>query len=111
MDNPLLILRRRLIAAPLLSVIRKVRPPMSDTERDALEAGTVSWDAELFSGKPLWQKLLSLSAARLSEKEQVFIDGPVQRLCEMVDDWRVNHELVDLSPRSGGLSRSRVFWG
>ncbi len=111
MNNPLLILRQRLIAAPLLSVIRKVLPPISGTERDALEAGTVSWDAELFSGKPQWQKLLGLSTPRLSEKEQAFIDGPVQRLCEMVDDWRVNHELVDLPPEVWRFIKEQGFLG
>ncbi len=111
MNNPLLILRQRLIAAPLLSVIRKVLPPISDTERDALEAGTVSWDAQLFSGKPQWQKLLGLSTPRLSEEEQAFIDGPVQRLCEMVDDWRVNHELVDLPPEVWRFIKEQRFLG
>lgn len=51
-------LRRRVLSGPLFAWFQKVLPPMSDTEREAIEAGTVWWDGELFSGRPDWQKLL-----------------------------------------------------
>jgi len=59
------VLRKRWISAPVLQIFRKIMPSVSQTEREALEAGTVWWDGELFSGKPHWKKLLSLTPATL----------------------------------------------
>ncbi len=92
----LVTLRQRWISAPILQVFRKIMPSVSQTEREALEAGTVWWDRELFSGKPHWKTLLSLAPARLSEEEQAFLDGPVEALCQMLDDWRITHDILDL---------------
>ncbi len=88
--------RREKITKPLLAVYRKMLPSMSDTEREALEAGSVWWDGELFSGMPEWDKLMSFPAPRLSEEEQAFVDGPCEELCRMIDDWAINHELGDM---------------
>ena len=88
--------RREKITKPLLAVYRKMLPSMSDTEREALEAGNVWWDGELFSGMPDWDKLMSYPAPKLSEEEQAFIDGPCEELCRMLDDWEICHELGDL---------------
>ncbi len=88
--------RREKITRPLLSVYRRMLPSMSDTEREALEAGNVWWDGELFSGMPEWERLMSYPAPKLSEEEQAFIDGPCEELCRMLDDWEVCHELADL---------------
>ena len=74
-------------------------PSMSDTEREALEAGNVGWDGELFSGMPEWDKLMSFPPPKLSDEERAFIDGPCEELCRMVDDWEICHELADM-PRS-----------
>jgi len=74
-------LRRVLISAPLLRVFKKIMPAMSDTEREALEAGTVWWEAELFGGDPDWEQLFNLPQPSLSEEEQAFLDGPVEQLC------------------------------
>ena len=71
-------------------------PRLSSTEREALEAGTVWWDAELFSGKPRWRRLLRQPAPALSEREQAFIDGPVEELCLMLDDWEISEQHRDL---------------
>src|SRR6476646_11097241 len=79
-------LRRRLIARPLLRIFRKVMPPMSQTERDALEAGTVGWDGELFSGRPAWSALVALPRAQLTADEQHFIDHEVETLCALISD-------------------------
>ncbi|PID63119.1 MAG: acyl-CoA dehydrogenase [Gammaproteobacteria bacterium] len=89
-------LRLRFVSAPLLDYVRKVLPPMSDTERAAIEAGTVWWEAELFRGKPEWDRLLEYPEARLSEREQAFVDGPAEALCAMMDDWQITYELNDL---------------
>src|SRR4030095_8682414 len=80
-------LRRVLISNRFLLVFKRMLPPMSTTEREALEAGTVWWDGELFTGGPDWPKLLSAKAPALTAEEQAFIDGPCEELCRMIDDW------------------------
>ena len=89
-------LRIKWLSAPLMKLFRKVTPTMSRTQQEALEAGSVWWDGELFSGKPKWNKLLSMPAAKLTEEEQAFIDGPVNTLCNMLDDWKITQENYDL---------------
>ena len=89
-------LRREKITRPLLDMYRKMLPPMSETEREALDAGNVWWDGELFSGMPEWDRLMKFPAPQLSEEEQAFIDGPCEELCRMVDDWQICHELGDM---------------
>lgn len=88
--------RREKLTKPLLAMYRKMLPSMSDTEREALEAGNVGWDGELFSGMPQWDRLMSYPVPRLSDEEQAFLDGPCEELCRMLDDWEVCHELMDL---------------
>ena len=78
-------IRRRFISGPFLEQFRRMMPAVSDTEREALEAGSTWWEAELFSGRPDWNKLLNYPAPRLSAEEQAFIDGPVDQLCSMID--------------------------
>ncbi len=104
-------LRRRLIGAPALALYKKVLPPMSNTEKEALEAGTVWWDSELFSGKPHWRKLLSIPVHPLSHEEREFLDGPTETLCEMVDDWEITHELGDLPPKVWDYMKQNGFFG
>ncbi len=88
--------RREKITKPMLAVYRKMLPSMSDTEREALEAGSVWWDGELFSGMPDWDRLMSFPAPALSDEEQAFLDGPCEELCRMLDDWDICHERADL---------------
>lgn len=88
--------RREKITKPLLSLYRKMLPSMSDTEREALEAGSVWWDGELFSGMPEWDRLMSYPAPKLSDEEQAFFDGPCEELCKMLDDWAICHEFADM---------------
>ncbi|MFC1695824.1 acyl-CoA dehydrogenase [Pseudomonadota bacterium] len=82
-------LRRLLISDRLYNLFRKALPKVSDTEQEALDAGTVWWDGELFSGRPRWRKLLKVPPPSLTEKEQAFLDGPVEELCRMADDWEI----------------------
>ena len=89
-------LRQNLLSYPLLKRIRAILPPMSDTEKDAIEAGTVWWESELFRGAPDWNQLLQYKTPELNDEEQAFIDGPVNRLCEMIDDWDITHNRMDL---------------
>jgi acyl-CoA dehydrogenase len=80
---------RLLISDRIFSVFRKALPRVSDTEKEALGAGTVWWDAEIFSGRPRWKRLLKVPRPALSEEEQAYIDGPVEELCRMANDWEI----------------------
>jgi len=82
-------LRRLLISDRLFGWFRKALPKISDTEREALDAGSVWWDAEIFTGRPRWKVLLKTPAPSLSEREQAYLDGPVEELCRMLDDWEI----------------------
>jgi acyl-CoA dehydrogenase len=104
-------LRRRLISDPMFAVFRRILPPMSVTEREALDAGTVWWEADLFRGEPDWKKLLSIPRPQLSAEEQAFLDGPVEELCRMVDDWDVTHNRRDLPPEIWRFIKEKGFFG
>lgn len=103
--------RRRRITAPLLAVYQKITPQLSATERIALEAGTVGFEGELFSGKPDWRKLLDPPPAQLSVEEQAFLDGPCEELCRMLNDWEITHELADLPPSVWEFLKKNKFFG
>ena len=104
-------LRRDLLTRPIFSWAHKALPPMSDTEREALEAGDVWWDADLFTGNPDWSKLLANGPATLTEEESAFLAGPVEELCAMVDDWKVNWEWRDLPPEVWDFIKRNKFFG
>ena len=103
-------IRRRLIAAPVMGLVRSFLPSMGETERIALEAGTVWWDGELFSGNPDWRALLDFKAKPLSEREQAFLDGPVEELCRMIDDWDIA-QTRDLSRQAWDFMKRERFFG
>jgi len=103
--------RQQLISAPFLDQYKKMLPSISDTEAAALDAGTVGWEGELFSGKPDWRQLLNTPFLGLSEDEQAFLDGPVEELCAMLDDWRVTHEDADLPPQVWEFMKEHRFFG
>jgi acyl-CoA dehydrogenase len=105
------LVRQQLFMAPLLALYRRHLPTMSATEREALEAGTVWWEAELFSGHPHWERLRDLPPARLSEKEQAFLDGPVEALCQMLNDWEITYKWRDLPPKVWEFIKSKGFLG
>src|SRR5271166_1198755 len=102
--------RRDFITAPIFRWARHVLPSLSDTEREAIEAGDVWWDADLFSGNPDWAKLLAFPPPTLSAEEQAFLDGPVDELCRMLDDWHINWELRDLPPQVWDFLKRRKFF-
>jgi acyl-CoA dehydrogenase len=104
-------LRHALVSAPLFALFRKVMPPMSQTEREAIEAGTVWWDAELFTGRPNWKKLIDMPAAALTAEEQGFLDEDVEELCAMVTDWETTNVYRDLPPHVWQFIRERGFLG
>lgn len=104
-------LRRAIITRPIFSTYRKILPQMSDTERDALEAGTVWWEGELFRGKPDWQKLHAFPQPRLTPEEQSFLDHECEEACRLVNDWQVTHELYDLSAETWRYIKEKGFLG
>jgi acyl-CoA dehydrogenase len=110
---PLLIppLRKSAITAPLLTFYTKLLPPLSDTERTALESGTVGFEGELFSGKPDWDKLLSLPKPELTAEEQAFLDGPCAELCRRTNDWDITHVRADLPPELWDYIKQNKFFG
>lgn len=104
-------LRQTLMTRPALDLFRKILPRMSATERDAIEAGTIWWDAELFSGKPEWNRLLQLPPSKLSAEEQDFLDNEVEQLCAMVSDWDSTVVWQDLPPQAWQFVKDKGFLG
>ncbi len=104
-------LRKNLLTRPIYGMARKVMPPISDTEREAIDAGSVWWDGQLFTGNPDWNELLAMPPARLTEREQAFMDGPVNELCAMIDDWRITWHDRDLPPEVWDYMRRERFFG
>ena len=103
-------IRQKLISAKALILFKSVLPAMSQTEKEALEAGTVWWEADLFKGKPDWQKLHRIAKPKLSQEEQAFLDGPVNQVCAMVSDYQVTHELADLPPEVWQFLKDHKFF-
>jgi acyl-CoA dehydrogenase len=89
-------LKRKYIVLPAYRALKGAMPTISDTEREALQAGTVGWDAELFSGTPDWSKLRRVAPIELTTEERAFLDGPTEELCRKLNDWKIRHELHDI---------------
>ncbi len=103
-------LRKAAITRPFMKAYLRLLPRMSQTEKEALEAGTVWWDGELFTGDPRWQKLLAAKPPQLTAEEQAFLDGPCMQLCAMLDDWNITHERGDLPPAVWEFLKTRGFF-
>lgn len=102
--------RQKFFTKFILKFYRKNMPTMSTTEREALAAGTVGWEGDLFCGNPDWNKLFSFKKPELSTEEQAFIDGPVEKLCAMIDDWNIVHNLFDLPPHIWKFLKDEGFF-
>jgi acyl-CoA dehydrogenase len=103
--------RRRYLTAPMLSLYQRIRPQLSATEQVALDAGTVGFEGELFSGRPAWKKLIRSEFPELSVEEKAFLDGPCDTLCQLVDDWKITHEHADLTPEVWDYLKKERFFG
>jgi len=103
-------IRKQYISNPLLTMFRGIMPEMSRTEQEAIDAGTTWFEAELFRGTPDWKKLHNYPKPRLSAEEQAFLDGPVEEVCRMTDDWQTTHELADLTPEVWQYLKDNKFF-
>ena len=104
-------LRKKLVSSPLLKYVKAVLPPMSDTARAAIDAGTVWWEGELFRGEPDWKNLIDYPEAKLTAEEQAFVDGPTHELCGMLDDWEITYGLNDLPEHVWQYIKDNLFLG
>lgn len=104
-------LRRWLVTFWLFKLFSRYLPRMSETERDALAAGTVGWEAELFAGKPNFKHLLAFKKPTLSREEQAFLAGPVAQLCDMIDNWDITHHRLDMPPKMWAFIKKSGFFG
>ncbi|WP_395944739.1 acyl-CoA dehydrogenase [Brevundimonas sp.] len=104
-------IRRDHITRPIYHWAKTVLPEMSATEAEAIEAGDVWWDAELFTGDPDWDAFLDIPPATLTAEETAFLDGPVDQLCAMLDDWKITWEDMDLSPEVWAFLKRERFFG
>mgnify|MGYP001276034725 CR=1 FL=1 len=104
------VLRKEYLTAPIYNSLKNKLPKLSSTEREALEAGGVWWEGEFFSGMPNWDKLLNLKPGKLSKEEQDFLDGPTEELCAMLDDWEINHNLLDLPDKAWEYLKEKKFF-
>ncbi|MGE6291495.1 acyl-CoA dehydrogenase FadE [Aeromonas media] len=102
--------RRNQLTKPLFKIYKSIMPEMSRTEKEAIEAGTTWWEADLFAGNPNWKKLHAIPVSTLSAEEQAFMDGPVEEVCRMVNDWEVTHERADLSPEVWQYLKDHKFF-
>ena len=103
--------RRNKITRGIFKSFKAVMPPMSSTEKDAIEAGTVWWDAELFSGNPDWQRFKAIPKPKLTAEEQAFVDTHVPAACALVDDWQVSTQDLDLSAEAWDYIKKNKFLG
>ena len=104
-------LRRAVITGPIFGIYKKILPQISQTEQEALDAGNIWWDADLFTGKPDWEKLLKYPKPELTAEEKAFLDGPVEELCGILHEWDITHNRMDLPPEAWKLIREKGFLG
>ncbi|MDY8107594.1 acyl-CoA dehydrogenase [Fulvimarina sp. 2208YS6-2-32] len=103
--------RAEKLTRPIFKWAKGVMPAISETEREAINAGTVWFDRELFTGNPDWQSLVDMPPARLTAEEQAFLDGPTTELCKMIDDWQIINKDHDLAPEAWAFMREKKFFG
>ncbi|MBN3134375.1 acyl-CoA dehydrogenase FadE [Pectobacterium punjabense] len=103
-------LRQKLVSASALRMFQKVMPPMSNTEKEAIDAGTTWWEGDLFRGAPDWKKLHNYPRPQLTAEEQAFIDGPVEEACRMANDFEITHERADIPPELWAFLKEHRFF-
>lgn len=104
-------IRKTVLLRPVYGAVKSILPKVSRTEQEALDAGTVGWDAELFSGRPDWEKLTSIRPLTLTAEEQAFLDNQTETACKMIDDWDIRNNRADLSPELWQYLKDEGFLG
>lgn len=104
-------IRRAVLSKPVFGVLKKSMPPISATERDALEAGTTWWEKQIFSGKPDWNEFAQINLPQLTAEEQSFLDNEVNELCTMLDEWKIHNDLKDLPAEAWQYLKDKKFFG
>jgi acyl-CoA dehydrogenase len=104
-------IRRPLLSRRVFKALSKVLPPMSQTEAEALEAGSTWWEKDLFSGRPDWHQFAEITLPQLTAEEQSFLDNEVNELCAMLDEWDIQHTRKDLSPEAWQYLKDKGFLG
>lgn len=106
------VVRRNLVSVPIMKLMEALKflPTISETERTAIDAGTVWVDGELFSGKPDFKRILSEPYPELTKDEQEFLDNQVEKLCSMVNDWDVFVQ-KDFTSETWDYLRKEGFFG
>ena len=103
--------RKAVLMTPIYGAVKSILPKVSRTEQEALDAGTVGWDAELFSGRPDWSKLTDIRPLTLTAEEQAFLDNQTNIACSMIDDWDIRNNRADLSPELWQYFKDEGFLG
>lgn len=103
--------RRRFLIAPILKRYAKMLPAMSQTEKEAISAGSIAFEGELFTGKPNWKEFLRAPVCQLTQEEQAFLDGPTEILCDMINDWDLTHKQLDLPPEIWVFLKENGYFG
>jgi acyl-CoA dehydrogenase len=103
--------RRRILVEPAFKMVKQILPKVSETEQQALDAGTIGFDAELFSGTPDWSKLRAVPAIQLTADEKAFLDGPTEELCRMIDDWQIRFNSKEIPDSIWAFVKSHGFLG
>ena len=104
-------IRQAVLTGPAYRMVKSILPRISRTEQEALDAGTVGWDAEIFSGRPQWDRLFAIRKPDLTAEEQAFLDGPCEEVCRMIDDWDTRHNRMDLPPEVWQFLKDKGFFG
>lgn len=103
--------RRRFLISPIFKQYVKMLPPMSQTEKEAIGAGTVAFEGELFTGKPNWHTFFNAPRCELTAEEQAFLDGPTEALCQMLNDWEITHQTLDLPLTAWSFLKEKGYFG
>jgi hypothetical protein len=101
--------RRQYVITPAFRMVKKILPPVSATEREALEAGTIGFDAEIFGGTPDWDKLRSVRPLTLTSEERAFLDGPSRSFAGWPMTGRSAPSAATCPRRSGISSSATAF--
>ena len=96
---------------PAFRWVKRIMPPVSPTEREALEAGTLGFDAELFGGEPNWDRLRAVRPMSLTDEERRFLDGPTEELCRMSHDWQIRAERREVPDDIWNFIKQKGFLG